>query len=190
MQKELFLCSSSLYLRTAGDDRSNLAFILHMILASGSVNILYIPPPHTINRTKTRFFLNISSSSQVIHSLSEIQQCSGNATGFLLFPLLCFLLLCNNTILVLFYRGKEVDFIHSCLIYSVCVFRKEKLMQVKWNPLEHQIECHLKWALKAIVFTHHDEWYIPEFVLHTAGNAFDLPSDWENHRNLLRKIKA
>lgn len=71
MQKELFLCSSSLYLRTAGDDRSNLAFILHMILASGSANILYIPPPHTINRTKTRFFLNISSSSQVIHSFFQ-----------------------------------------------------------------------------------------------------------------------
>lgn len=103
------------------------------------------PPTHNKQNQDTllsQHFFFLSSHSLF---LSEIQQCSGNATGFLLFPLLCFLLLCNNTILVLFYRGKEVDFIHSCLIYSVCVFRKEKLMQVKWNPLEHQIECHLKW---------------------------------------------
>lgn len=122
-----------------------------------------------------QYFLHFSTHSL---TLSEIQQCSGYATGIFPIHFLLFSSRWNKAALIQFCRGKEVHSASSCFTNSLSVSRKEKKkrMQVKWNLLVHQTESHLKsYFLLRMSFK---GYYIHTVIKWWAGHTWICPTYW------------
>lgn len=141
-----------------------------------------------------QYFLYLSSYSLF---LSEIQQCSGNVTEFLLFLFLFFLFMVQQHSSDFLLQRKSSWF-HPQLPHKQCLcLQKRKLMQVKWNTLHTRLSAILNDIFKKsfkeyciqsssrMVHT----WICPPFCGKCIWSAFWLRMR-ESQESSLRKIKA